>query len=140
MFSDTFLVSYPFPKLPFIYFEKKGLILSFAEPCGPWSRPQIKWGSRSVKRITPSPSITGITTMLMPKTPSTLFWSLPWVVRLLWAELGHVWHHLYKRKWYSNIKFELNFDMGDVAPFFSFIFTFFKSNRTHSHVRGGCVL
>jgi len=29
--------------------------------------------------------------------------------------------------------------MGDVAPFFSFIFTFFKSNRTHGHVRGGYV-
>jgi len=29
--------------------------------------------------------------------------------------------------------------MGDVAPFFSFIFTFFKSNRIHGHVRGGYV-
>jgi len=36
--------------------------------------------------------------------------------------------------------FELIFDMGDVAPFFSFIFPFFKSNRTHGHMRGSYVL
>jgi len=46
---------------------------------------------------------------------------------------------LMHRKWYSNIKFKLNFDMGDVAPFFSFFFYFFKSNRSHGHVRGGYV-
>ena len=35
--------------------------------------------------------------------------------------------------------FELIFYMGDVAPFFSFIFTFFKWNWTHGHVRGSFV-
>ena len=37
-----------------------------------------------------------------------------------WVLISLLQLPLQKWKWYSNIKFELNFDMGDVTPFFSF--------------------